>query len=214
MPVNNSDLNNCNEKICIQGKKVFDACMKQSTLQQITISVSDVTPEGPALPLRFVSGRSTSTVGQVENLVVERINERQRYGRVQADVVLPVQITYLDANNVEGTGTGTVTLPIDVIMYLPEPSIIPYQIEASVSAVVPEGTYSQAQVIEGVTYYVFTVNCCVTAIIKVTMDVELIIPSYGYAVIPPCQEYTEEVCSGYFELPLYPGNNQTGGGNN
>ncbi len=213
MPVNNSDLHNCHEKICIQGKKVFDACMKQSTLQQITINVSDVTPENPTAPLRFVSGRSTSTVGQVENLVVERINERQRYGRVQADVVLPIQITYVDANNVEGTGTGTVTLPIDVVMYLPEPSIIPYQIEASVSAVAPDGAYSQTQVIEGETYYVFTINCCVTAIIKVTMDVELIIPSYGYAVIPPCQDYTEEVCSGYFELPLYPGNNQTGGNN-
>jgi len=214
MPVNNPEINNCNEKICIQGKKVFDACMKQSTLQQITINISDVTPQNPVTPLRFVSGRSTSTVGQVENLVVERINERQRYGRVQADVVLPVQITYLDANNVEGTVTGTVTLPIDVVMYLPEPSIIPYQIEASVSAVVPEGVYGQTQVIDDVTYYVFTVNCCVTAIIKVTMDVELIIPSYGYAVIPPCQDYTEEVCSGYFELPLYPGNNQTAGGNN
>ena len=90
-------------------------------------------------------------------------------------------------------------------MYLPEPSIIPYRIEASVSAVSPEGQYSQTQEIDGVTYYIFVINCCVTAILKVTMDVELIVPSYGYAVIPPCQEYTEEVCSGYFELPLYPG---------
>ena len=40
MPINNTD-NNCSEKICIQGKKVFDACMKQTTLQQITVSVTD-----------------------------------------------------------------------------------------------------------------------------------------------------------------------------
>lgn len=43
MPINNTD-NNCSEKICIQGKKVFDACMKQTTLQQITVSVTDPTP--------------------------------------------------------------------------------------------------------------------------------------------------------------------------
>ena len=109
---------------------------------------------------------------------------------------------------------GTVTVPVDVVMFLPEPSIIPYRIEASVSAVSPEGQYSQTQEIDGVTYYIFVINCCVTAILKVTMDVELIVPSYGYAVIPPCQEYTEEVCSGYFELPLYPGGRTTTTNNN
>lgn len=206
MPVNNLENNNCSEKICIQAKKVFDACMKQTTLQQITVSVTDVNPPNPSTPLRFVSCKSTTTTGIVENLVVDRLQERPRYGRVQADIVVPVEVSYIDSNNEEGSGTGTVTVPVDVVMYLPEPSIIPYRIEASVSAISPEGLFSQTQVIDGVTYYIFTINCCVTAILKVTMDVELIVPSYGYAVIPPCQEYTEEVCSGYFELPLYPGN--------
>lgn len=213
MPVNNIDGNNCSEKICIQGKKVFDACVKQTTLQQITVSISDVNPSTPAVPLRFVSAKSTTTKGIIENLVVERLTERPKYGRVQADVVVPVEVTYIDNNNEEGSGMGTVTVPVDVVMFLPEPSIIPYTIEASVSAVAPEGQYSQTQVIDGVTYYIFIINCCVTAILKVTMDVELIVPSYGYAIIPPCQEYTEEVCSGYFELPLFPGG-RTPGGNN
>ncbi|MCM1533773.1 MAG: hypothetical protein NC099_03875 [Corallococcus sp.] len=211
MPVNNLEGNNCSEKICIQGKKVFDACMKQTTLQQITVSVSDVNPVNPTTPLRFVSCKSTTTQGNVENLVVERLQERPKYGRVEADIVVPVEVTYIDSNNVEGSGTGTVTVPVDVVMFLPEPSIIPYRIEASVSAVSPEGQFSQTQEIDGTTYYIFVINCCVTVILKVTMDVELIVPSYGYAVIPPCQEFTEEVCSGYFELPLYPGGraNQT-----
>ncbi len=213
MPVNNLEGNNCMEKICIQGKKVFDACVKQTTLQQITVSVTDVNPATPAVPLRFVSAKSTTTVGVIENLVVERLTERPKYGRVQADVVVPVEVTYIDSNNEEGSGTGTVTVPVDVVMFLPEPSIIPYTIEASVSAVSPEGQYSQTQVIDGVTYYIFVINCCVTAILKVTMDVELIVPSYGYAIIPPCQEYTEEVCSGYFELPLFPGGRTPTGGN-
>ena len=203
MPINNND--GCSEKICIQAKKVFDACMKQTTLQQITVSVSDTTPANPTAPLRFVSCRSSTTTGQIENLVVDRLTERPKYGRVQADIVVPVTVTYIDANNEEGSGSGIVTIPVDVVMYLPEPSIIPYRVEAAVSAVSPEGQYSQTQTIDGVTYYIFVINCCVTSILKVTMDVELIVPSYGYAVIPPCQEYTEEVCSGYFELPLYPG---------
>ena len=114
MPVNNFESNSCSEKICIQAKKVFDACMKQTTLQQITVSVSEVNPSSPVLPLRFVSCKSTTTEGVIDNLVVERLVERTKYGRVQADVVVPVEVTYLDANNQEGSGTGTVTLPGDV----------------------------------------------------------------------------------------------------
>lgn len=214
MPGNNFDGNSCNEKICIEAKKVFDACMKQTTLQQITVSVSDVTPPDPALPLRFVSCKSSTTKGIIENLVVERLQDRPKYGRVEADIVVPVEVTYIDANNVEGSGEGTVTVPVNVVMYLPEPSIIPYKIEASVSAVSPDGEFAQTQVIDGITYYIFVINCCVTAILKVTMNVELIVPTYGYAVIPPCQEYTEEICSGYFELPLYPGSGRGNGGGN
>lgn len=209
MPNNFDNPASCSEKICIQAKKVFDACMKQSTLQQITVAVSDVTPAAPAEPLRFVSLRSNTSVGVLQNVVVERLDERRRYGRVQADVVIPVDVAYVDANNVDGSGTGTIVLPIDVVMFLPEPSLIPYQIEATVSAVSPDGAYSTSQVISGVTYYLFIVNCCVTVIIKVTMDVDLIVQTLGYAQIPPCQDYTQEVCSGYFELPLYPTGNTT-----
>ena len=118
MPVNNFD-GNGNERICIQATKVFDACMKQITLQQTTINITDVTTT-PTLPLRFVNGRSTSTTGTIQNLVVERLVERPKYGRVQGDVLVPVEITYIDANNVEGNGTGTITIPVDVVMYLPD----------------------------------------------------------------------------------------------
>lgn len=50
----------------------------------------------------------------------------------------------------------------------------------------------------------FTVDACVTIILKVVMEVELLVPSYGYSAIPPCQEYTQEVCAGFFELPVFP----------
>lgn len=47
-------------------------------------------------------------------------------------------------------------------------------------------------------------SACVTCILKVSMQVELLVPSYGYCAIPPAQEYSHEVCTGFFELPLYP----------
>jgi len=68
------------------------------------------------------------------------------------------------------------------------------------SAVVPEGTFNAAN-------NTFTVSVCVTVILKIAMVVELLVPSYGYCVIPPAQEFSKEVCTGFFELPLYPKSN-------
>ena len=76
------------------------------------------------------------------------------------------------------------------------PSVMPYEVEAVVSMVSAEGTYTGAGQ--------FTINGCSTVILKIVMEVELLVPSYGYCAIPPCQNYSQEVCAGFFELPIYP----------
>jgi hypothetical protein len=73
---------------------------------------------------------------------------------------------------------------------------MPYEIESVVSLVSTLGSYTSLNQ--------FTIDACVSIVLKVVMDVELLIPAYGYAAIPPCQEYTQEVCAGFFELPMYP----------
>ena len=74
---------------------------------------------------------------------------------------------------------------------------MPFSVRALVSVVAPDGTYDAET--QG-----FSVSLCVTMIIKIAMPVEVLIPSYGYCMIPPLQEYSQEVCAGFFELPLYP----------
>ena len=128
--------------------------------------------------------------------MVEPLTERPNCARVKTDVIIPVSVAYTDVNGVEGVATSTVTIPKDVILNIPSASIMPYSVEAVVSLVSTQGSYSgQNQ---------FTIDACVTIILKIVMEVELLIPSYGYAAIPPCQEYTQEVCAGFFELPMYP----------
>ncbi len=198
--------NNCNPttKVCIQTKKVFDACLKQASYEMVTITLTDVNPANPTLPLTFVSGRSSAVLAEVTNLSVTRLQSRPRYGRIEADLVIPIKINYTDATGAAGVGTGTLTLHEDVVLMLPEASVMPYQVEAAVSVIVPNGTYDS--VTGG---YTFIVTTCVSAILKIVITVELIIPTYGYAIIPPCQEYNDEVCSGFFDLPLFPGANNT-----
>ncbi|MBR2337375.1 MAG: hypothetical protein IKA61_05490 [Clostridia bacterium] len=198
--ITGNPVNGLCEKVCIQAQKVFDACIRQTQVDGISLPLTNFTPANPALPLTFVSAKSTSSVGTVTNLQVDRLPDRRCFARVQATVTVPVEVLYTDANGVAGSATSTMTFNQDIIMYVPEPSIIPFDVVAVVSVVAPDGVYVDGDVPS------FTVSGCVTIIMKVIMTVELLVPSYGYPLIPQCQEYAQDVCSGFFDLPIYPGN--------
>ena len=194
--ITGNPINGLTEKVCIQAEKIFDAAIKQTQIENYALTLTDITPATVTYPLTFVSARSTTSQATVTGLTVDRQADRQ-CARVQATVSVPLEVLFTDANGVEGSATATVTLNQDVLMFVPAPSIIPFTVQAVVSAVAPEGTYNPDT--QG-----FTVSICVTVILKVSMPVELLIPTYGYCAIPPAQEYSQEVCAGFFELPLYP----------
>ncbi len=194
--INGNPLNGLCEKVCVQAKKVFDACMQQSQLNDIVLNITNLTPANPTYPLTFISAKSTVSQGVISNLLIEPLVERPHCARVKADVTIPVSVAYTDANGVEGVATSTVTVTKDVILNVPSASIMPYNVEAIVSLVSTIGNYTGENQ--------FTIDACVSIILKIVMEVELLVPSYGYAAIPPCQDYTQEVCAGFFELPIYP----------
>ena len=195
-PVRGNALSGICEKTCIQVEKVFDACMSQTTMTDLQLTVSDITPTDLTAPYKFVSAKSTSTTAQISNLTVTEIPEDSCYARVSCNVQIPVVVTFTDANGKTGTGTATVTVPKDVILHVSAPSVIPYSIQATVGFAAAQGVYNGNDQ--------FTVTGCVTVILKVTMPVDLLVPSYGYCYIPPCREYTAQSCEGIFDLPLYP----------
>ena len=201
--ITGNPLNGLTEKVCIQAEKIFDACIRQTQVQNYALTLTDPTPADPTYPLTFVSARSTASEATVTNLNIERQVDRQ-CARVQATVSVPVEVLYTDANGVDGSATATVSLPVDVLLYVPAPSIIPYTVTSVMSVVVPDATFVSAT--EG-----FSASLCVTIILKISMPVEMLIPSYGYCVLPPAQEYSQEVCAGFFELPLYPQGKPGGG---
>ena len=189
------------EKVCIQAEKIFDAGIKQTRLENYSLTLTDVTPATVTYPLTFVSARSVSADATVTGLTVERQPDKQ-CARVQATVSVPVEVLFTDANGTDGSATATVSLPVDAFLYVPAPSIMPFSVRALVSVVAPDGTYNDET--QG-----FNVSLCVTLIIKISMPVEVLVPSYGYCMIPPLQEYSQEVCAGFFELPLYPQGGKT-----
>jgi hypothetical protein len=199
--ITGNPLNGLTEKVCIQAEKIFDAGIKQTRLENYSLILTDITPGTITYPLTFVSARSVSAEATVTGLTVERQPDKQ-CARVQATVSVPVEVLFTDANGTDGSATATVSLPVDAFLYVPAPSIMPFSVRALVSVVAPDGTYNDET--QG-----FNVSLCVTLIIKISMPVEVLVPSYGYCMIPPLQEYSQEVCAGFFELPLYPQGGKT-----
>ena len=194
----NNVTNGLCERICLQATKVFDACMNQSQIEDYSLTLTNQNPANPTYPLTFISGNSLGGTATVTNLVITRFDDRPNFSRVQATINIPVTVTYTDANNVPGTATGTISLNQDVILYVPQPSLTPIEVVAFGSAVVGAGSFNP-------TTNGFTINACVTTILKVVAVVDVLVPSYGYCPIPPCTPYQNEgVCPGVFDLPLYP----------
>ena len=159
------------EKVCIQAEKIFDAGIIQTRLEDYTVVPENFVPANPTYPLTFVSARSTSSIGTVTNVNVDRQTDSQ-CARVQATISLPVEIVYVDAAGVEGKATGNIVLNEDVIMYVPPASVMPFSVTSVASCVSPEGTFDT-------TTGNFVISACVTCILKVAMQVELLVPSYG-----------------------------------
>ena len=193
--INGNPMNGLCEKVCIQATKIFDACMMQTTTEA-TVTIENLTPATPTDPLTFVSGTSTTNVGTLTGLTITPIQDKPGLSRVTTTVGIPIQVNYTDANNVAGTGTGTVTIPMDVIMCVPTGSVITPTIAATVNLTSTIATYTGTNT--------FTITCCVTVILKVQAEVGMIVPSYGYCKIPPCTEFSQDVCQGVFDMPIYP----------
>ncbi len=195
-PITGNPLQGLCEKACIQTRKVFDACMKQIQMDATSVTLTNQSPASPTTPLTFVSCTTQTEEVSITNLVVDRFEDKPCFARVTGSVGIPVVVNYTDNSGTAGSGTATITIPIDVVLYVPQPSIIPYQVTAFANAICSGGAF-----VEDAT---FTINPCITLIIRVVVDAELLVPTYGYCQIPPCQDYTQDVCSGYFDLPLYP----------
>lgn len=144
----------------------------------------------------FESCRSSTTRGDISNLSVERMCDRPQFARVKADVDVPIDILFTDQRCQEWMGQATITVSKDVLLCIPDDSIIPFTLESLVSAICVSGTYiGSCQ---------FRITVCVTVALKVLAEVAIMVPTYGFCEIPPCEEFAETVCDEFFSLPLFP----------
>ena len=216
--ISGNALDGLQEKVCIQVKRVYDSCLQQEQLDNTEVTITSyaqvaasngcncgctsetsetVAPtSAPVTPITFESCRSTTTEGTIRNLTVERLCDRPCFARVRCKIDVPIDILFVDSRCVEYIGKGVITVNKDVLLSIPDESIVPYSLESMVSAICVAGTYLGSNR--------FSLTVCVTVVLKVLAQVEILIPSYGFCPIPPCEEFAENVCDEFFSLPLFP----------
>ena len=225
--------NGLQEKVCVQVKRVYDSAMWQEQIDNAVVTITSyaqvnscsgngcngtcgcngcngcnggcggeccadtVTPaSAPVAPITFESCRSSTTEASIRNLSVERLCDRPCFARVRCTVDIPIDVLFVDSRCIEYIGKGVVSVDRDVLLSLPDESIVPYNLEAMASAICVSGCF--------VGNNQFKMTVCVTIILKVLADVEILVPSYGYCAIPPAEEFADSVCEEFFSLPLFP----------
>ena len=144
----------------------------------------------------FESCRSSTIRGNISNLSIERMCDRPQFARVRCNVDVPIDILFTDQKCQEWMGQSTLTVAKDVLLCIPEESVIPFTIESLVSAICVSGTY--------IGNCTFEITICVSVVLKVLAEVDIMVPTYGFCEIPPCEEFAESVCDEFFSLPLFP----------
>ena len=196
-PISGNALNGICEKILIETTKVFDACICTTTEPGVVLTLSDFTPANPALPLTFVTAENTAGIEPtVSDLVIDRLDNCPNYANVGFVVTIPVTVTYRDANGVLGTATSTVTVNKSVILFVPQPALSPVDIDVTAILSSRIGTFTAPNI--------FTVTACIQIIVRVTSVVDVLVPSFGYPCLPPCQTAPAQACPGLQDLPIYP----------
>ncbi len=150
----------------------------------------------PVPPITFESCRSSTTQASIRNLSVERLCDRPCFARVRCTVDVPIDVLFVDSRCIEYIGKGVVSVDRDVLLSIPDESIVPYTLDAMASAICVSGCF--------VGNNQFKMTVCVTIVLKVLADVEILVPSYGFCAIPPAEEFADSVCEEFFSLPLFP----------
>lgn len=181
------------EIVCIVADKVYDACSQRMCLDSI--------PPTPFVPLTGSVNPTftrclnvTVTLQNPPGFTVSVLPDRPGFVRVQGtfDVNYDIVITYSDGTEQVIPGLpGTFTK--DIVLYLPQAD--PNNIRFEYKAECIFGRVNANNTID--------VIIGIFIIMKAVINVQLLIPSFGFCPTPPeCEEFPTDVCSEFMQRPF------------
>lgn len=181
--------NNVAEKTCIEVNKVFDVCMQQRSISSTLTVIFCGDPTGAT-----VTSVTNSGPGVISSTSITPL-PGSPCSRVSYTLTVPIIVEATTPAGHKITGTSSITFDQDLILRVPQDGVFHPEVMALAAIVGVQNSLCGC---------ILTTTLCVTIITKVVADVILVVPSFGYASLPPCQEFTEDVCSGMFNTPVFP----------
>jgi len=194
-PIEGNASDGLRTRVAISVRRVLDSCSKQLSLDSARLDLKNIKPTVPT-PYTFTSAASTQVSATITELRVTRLDERPCFARVRCNVVVPLKVLFKDSNCDEHSTDSQIAIPQDVVMYVPEASVFPYEIVAAASCNCMTGKFDNA--------CECYVSAYLTVIIKVVAETDLLVPAYGYCPSPKAVDFEQQAGNKFFDLPLYP----------
>ena len=195
--INSQQLKNICEKALIQVPRVFDACVHRIDSEVFNLALSNFSPANPTLPLTYISTvNDNATPVTITSLTVERGDGSGNFAPVTATLRIPLIVTYTDANGITGTATSSISITRTATLCVPQNSLTPIDITATAVFQSTIGSFP--------TDTTANVTACVQIIFRVIGIVDLLVPTFGYPVLPLCQPQGDATCNAVFNTPIYP----------
>lgn len=156
-------------RMVIETKRVFDGCRFSDENVTLTLTTESPIPEQAV----FTSARVVSSE-LVNYSITDGSGNRCN---ISGEIVTRFAVTY-EYGGAFYTVGATYIEHIETLLRLPITTFVPYAIEVQTVMTVNSGT------IIGVNSV--SVHGCILRIIKVTATVDILVPTYGYCVYPPC----------------------------
>jgi hypothetical protein len=173
----------------IEAVKIYDGRISRIADQPFTVALTNL---GGTAPYTFVSAVNSGTT-VVTNLLTT-LKSGKKY-TVAFDAVVPVTITHTDVTRTVRQAPSSVTFHRELTLNLPDASVIPYSVSVTTSLSGMIGSFTSGGEA--------TFRACIIQIVKVVAPVDILVPSYGYAVYPESDD-KGSICRGFENLPLFP----------
>ncbi|MTI96379.1 MAG: hypothetical protein FH749_13040 [Firmicutes bacterium] len=184
------------EVACIYVKKIYDACSQRECVE---FFFDDL--ELPQVPLEELEVECTIVPGSesFSDWSIEPIDGGP-LGLVRVTVCATVEIIIRDSNNpnVYTTNYEEVCFFKEVVLYAPDPVNMQVLVESIFEALACSSQVNDESL--------FTVTATIGAfiIVKTGLEVQLLVPAYGFCPVPPECEELGDLCEQFLQRPFPP----------
>lgn len=191
--IEGSPLNGLCERVCIEVPKVYDGCITRVPNQAFIIDITDISPANAVYLFKYISTNASGD-SEITDLVITKLEGNK--ARIQYNVVIPLTVSFTDANGVLCTGQSSVTIPRDIVLNVPLKTLSPYSVSVTANLTSSSGVFTSPTTA--------SILCCYVILTKIIVMVDLLVPTYGYCEYPSCESFPEEACEEWLNLPLFP----------